>query len=232
MLGANGANIMKTKTKVLIVDDHPIVREGLAVCINRQPDMTVCCEAQSPTEALQQIAACEPDIAIVDLAMPGGDGLTLIRDIIARRPNLCVLVLSVQDERVYASRALQAGAKGYIMKQEAADKLVYAVRHILAGQIYLSEQMRSLIIDGMVKSTSSVGRSPVEQLSDRELEVFRLLGEGLRSREIAARLHLSVKTIDTYYERIKHRLSVEHFNDLLRQAVLWVHAQEARSPQV
>jgi len=218
---------MKTKTSVLIVDDHPVVREGLALRINRQPDLEVCGEAESPAEALRQIAACKPDLAIVDLLLKDGSGLELIRDIHTRHPRLPVLALSIQDERLYARRALQAGAKGYIMKQEATDKVVEAIRHVLSGHVYLSDPMRLRLLDSLAGSDSMSFLSPIEQLSDRELEVFRLLGEGLGTRQIAERLHLSVKTVETYCDRIKVRLNLASRSELVRDAVLWVHDGQA-----
>ncbi len=214
---------MKTKAGVLIVDDHPVVREGLALRINRQPDLEVCGEAESPAEALGQIAACKPDLAIVDLLLKDGSGLELIRDIQTRHPRLLVLALSIQDERLYARRALQAGAKGYIMKQEATDKVVEAIRYVLSGHVYLSDPMRRRLLDSLAGSDSTSFLSPIEQLSNRELEVFRLLGEGMSTRQIAERLHLSVKTIETYCDRIKVRLNLATRSELVRDAVLWVH---------
>jgi len=214
---------MKTKASVLIVDDHPVVREGLALRINRQPDLEVCGEAESPAEALRQIAASGPDLAIVDLLLKDGSGLELIRDIHARHPHLPVLALSILDERVYATRAFQAGAKGYIMKQEATDKVVEAIHHVFSGHVYLSDPMRLRLLDSLAGSDSTSFLSPIEQLSDRELEVFRLLGEGLGTRQIAERLHLSVKTVETYCDRIKVRLNLASRSELVRDAVLWVH---------
>ncbi len=217
---------MKTKAGVLIVDDHPVVREGLALRINRQPDLEVCGEAESPAEALRQIAACKPDLAIVDLLLKDGSGLELIRDIQTRHPLLPVVALSIQDERLYGRRALQAGAKGYIMKQEATDKVVDAIRHVLSGHVYLSDPMRLRLLDSLAGSDSTSFLSPIEQLSNRELEVFRLLGEGLATRQIAARLHLGVKTIETYCDRIKVRLNLASRSELVRDAVLWVHEEQ------
>ena len=159
----------------------------------------------------------------MDLLLKDGSGLELIRDVQTRHPRLPVLALSIQDERLYARRALQAGAKGYIMKQEATDKVVEAIRHVLSGHVYLSDPMRLRLLDSLAGSDSTSFLSPIEQLSDRELEVFRLLGEGLGTRQIAERLHLSVKTVETYCDRIKVRLNLASRGELVRDAVLWVH---------
>jgi DNA-binding NarL/FixJ family response regulator len=213
------------KIKILLVDDHPIVRDGLTLRIQRQPDLVVCGEADSCAKALAQVAACRPDLIVADLVLKDGSGLDLIRDLKIRSPQLPVLVLSMQDEKVYALRAIRAGARGYLMKQEAADKVIEALRRILAGHVYLSPQMTAQLVDCQVGGDATVPGTADESLSDRELEVFSLLGQGLRTRQIAARLHLSVKTIESYYERIKTRLQLDAYPELLREAVLWVHAK-------
>jgi DNA-binding NarL/FixJ family response regulator len=212
---------MKGKARILIVDDHPTVREGLALRIDRQPDLGVCGEAASRTEALRMIEASRPDVVVVDLVLEDSSGLDLIRDIKGRHPGLPVLALSAKDECLYARRAIQAGARGYIMKREATEGVIEALRQVLAGHVYLSEQMKVRLLDGLAEGEPQAFLLPIEQLSDRELEVFRLLGEGLRTRQIAERLHLSVKTIETYYERIKLGLRLSTLNELMRHAVLW-----------
>jgi len=218
---------MYYKTKILLVDDHPVVRDGLAMRIERQPDLTICGQADGYRSALAQIEACRPDLVVVDLLLRDGSGLQLIRDIRSRHPRLPVLVLSMQDERLYARRALRAGARGYLMKGEATEQVVDAIRQILAGHVYLSPAMRVCLLDSLALDGSSEPESPVERLSDRELEVFRLLGEGLRTRQIAARLHLSIKTVETYCERIKGALRVSSHPELIREAVLWARDREA-----
>ena len=210
------------KTKILIVDDHPVVREGLALRINRQSDLQVCGEAGSPAEALRMIAECRPDVLVADLMLESGSGLDLIQDAMSRYPKLLALAVSMQDERIFAPRALKNGARGYIMKQVATEKIVEAIRSILAGHVYLSDEMRLRMLDGLGRAKSGESGT-VEQLSDRELEVYRLVGEGFRTREIASKLHLSVKTIETYYERIKKQLNYDDFHQLFREAVLWVN---------
>ena len=218
---------MKTKTQVLIVDDHPVVWEGLALRINRQPDLAVCGEARSPAAALKLIATAKPDIAVIDLMLRDGGGLDLIRDIATRHPGLPTLVFSGYDERLYAPRALRAGARGYVMKQEATEKVVEAIRYVLDGHICVSKRMQSRFLDGLAKGKTPPGDSPLEHFTDRELEVYRLLGAGLQTRNIAAKLHLSISTIETYCERIKLRLSLESRSDLVRHAAIWANTQES-----
>lgn len=219
---------MRTKAKILIVDDHPVVREGLTLQINRQPNLVVCGAAQTRAEALKLIAAEEPDIAVIDLTFGDGGGLDLIRDITTRYPGLPMLVFSGYDERLYAPRALRAGAKGYVMKKEATEKVVEAIRHILDGHIYVSQPMQLHFLDGWAKGNRTLPGDPsLEDFTDREFEVYRLLGDGLRTREIAAKLHLSTSTIETYYDRIKLRLKLERLSDLVRHAAMWVNEQES-----
>ena len=218
---------MKDKTRILLVDDHPVVREGLAMRIQRQPDWTVCGEAGGCREALAAVAANRPDVVIVDLVLPDGSGLQLIRDIHARYPQMAVLALSMQDERIYARRVLDAGARGYLMKQEATDQVVEAIRKILGGHVYVSAAMRQRLVDSLAHADGSSAGASAEKLTDRELEVFRLLGEGHRTRETAARLHVSIKTVQTYCERIKITLGLSNFSELIREATLWVHGQRS-----
>ncbi|MGB2821337.1 MAG: response regulator transcription factor [Phycisphaerae bacterium] len=213
------------KTRVLIVDDHPIVREGLGRRIDRQDDMEVCGEAETRADALALVASCKPDLVIVDLALKDSSGLELIKDIKVREPDLPVLVLSMQDESVYAERALKAGARGYVMKHEATDKVVLAARQVLAGRVYLSEKLSSGFLDILFGHKGEPGASPAELLTDRELEVFELLGRGLGTRQIAEQLHLSTKTIEAYREHIKDKLKLGGANELLYRAFQWVQSQ-------
>jgi DNA-binding NarL/FixJ family response regulator len=216
---------MTGKTKILIVDDHPIVREGLARRINRQPDLVVSGEADGAAEAMKAMAACPPDLAVVDLTLTDRGGLELIKDLQVRRPKLPILVLSMHDETVYAERALRAGAKGYIMKQEATDHVIEAIRRVRDGGVYLSERMASRLLGTIVAAETAPALSPVERLSDRELEVFQLIGTGLGTRQIAEKLHVSIKTIDAYRANIKTKLNVESTTELAHQAFLWVQKQ-------
>jgi DNA-binding NarL/FixJ family response regulator len=217
----------RPRAKILIVDDHPVVREGLLRRINRQPDLVVCGEVGAAAEAMKAIAAGRPDLAIVDLTLQDKSGLELIKDIQTRYPRLPVLVLSMHDEKVYAPRALRAGARGYIMKQEAPEHVIEAVRRVLGGQVYLSEKMAARLLGTFVAGRPPAAASPVESLSDRELEVFELIGSGLGSRQIAERLHVSIKTVGAYKLRIKEKLQLESAAELTQQAFLWVHKQAA-----
>jgi len=213
--------IQPRKARILIVDDHPIVRQGLVQMLGHEPDMEACGEAESAAEALKAIAAATPDAAIVDLSLKDSSGLELLKDIRVRYPRLPVLVLSVYDESMYAERALRAGARGYMMKEEAAEKVVTAIRRILAGQIYLSEAMASRLLHVLVDGRPDAGLSPAERLSDRELEVFQLIGQGFGNTEIARRLHLSPRTVETYRGHIKEKLNLSGATELLQHAIQW-----------
>jgi DNA-binding NarL/FixJ family response regulator len=213
--------IQPRKARILIVDDHPIVRQGLVQMLGHEPDMEACGEAESAAEALKAIAAAAPDAAIVDLSLKDSSGLELLKDIRVRYPRLPVLVLSVYDESMYAERALRAGARGYMMKEEAAEKVVTAIRRILAGQIYLSEAMASRLLHVLVDGRPDAGLSPAERLSDRELEVFQLIGQGFGNTEIARRLHLSPRTVETYRGHIKEKLNLAGATELLQHAIQW-----------
>jgi DNA-binding NarL/FixJ family response regulator len=207
---------------VIIVDDHPIVRQGLAQIINGEPDLRVCGQAEDAFEAIQVIAALDPDLVIVDLSLKTTSGLELIKDIRVRRAALPVLALSMHDEAIYAERALRAGARGYVMKHEATDRVVAAIRRVLAGQVYVSEELAAAMVGKLVGGPGDKGRYSVSRLSDRELEVFRLIGMGYGTREMAAQLHLSQKTIETYRAHIKEKLSLQDANELLRAAIHWI----------
>jgi DNA-binding NarL/FixJ family response regulator len=216
----------KRKKEVLIVDDHPIVREGIVKLLNHEADLTVCGEAEDAPQALKSIEKLKPHIAIVDITLKQGlSGIELIKDIKARYPRLPVLVLSMHNESLYAERTLRAGAKGYIMKQEATEKVVEAIRRVLAGEIYLSERMAQKILHKFVEGKPHTGESPIERLSDRELEVFQLIGHGLKTRRVAEKLHLSVKTIETYREHIKEKLKLKDAAELVQHAIQWVQSQ-------
>ena len=214
----------RAKLKVVLVDDHPIVRQGLAQMISREPDMEVCGEAETAAEALKAIAACHPDVAVVDLSLKGTSGLELLKDIKVRFPKLPVLVLSMYDESMYAERALRAGAKGYMMKEEATEKVLAAIRGILGGKIYLSEAMASRLLHMAVGGRTPGGVSPTERLSDRELEVFQLIGQGYGNTDIARQLHLSPKTVETYRAHIKEKLGLSGATELLQHAIHWAQS--------
>ena len=215
------------KSKVFVVDDHPIVRQGLALLINQQPDLVVCGEAEEVHGALQGIASCRPDILIVDISLNGPDGLELLKAIRARDPALPVLILSMHDESIYAERALRAGANGYIMKQEATEIVLVALRRILNREIYVSERVANKMLRRYISGSASPARSPVSELTDRELEVFRLIGEGHGTRKIAEELHLSVKTVESYQAHIKGKLSLKSARELIQHAIQWAINEKA-----
>ena len=215
------------KKRILVVDDHPIVRQGLSQLINREPDLTVCGEAHDASSALEAIVASRPDLLIVDISLEGPDGLDLLKTIRLRDASLPVLILSMHDEFLYAERALRAGASGYIMKQAATDGLLVAIRKILGGDIYLSERMAARLLRQLASHAAPVSRSPLEDLSDRELEVFRLIGQGHGTREIAEMLHVSVKTIEAYQAHIKEKLSLKNSRELMQRAVQWITSEQA-----
>jgi DNA-binding NarL/FixJ family response regulator len=206
------------KARVLVVEDHPIVRLGLCQLINAEPDLEACGEAAGAQEALERLEECSPDAAVVDVALNGRNGIELVKDLKARRRDLPVLVLSMYDESLYAERALRAGAMGYVMKEEAASQVLAALRRVLNGHVYLSDRLSSTMVRRVLDGTAA-GGSPLEQLSDRELEVFQLIARGLPMREIARRLHRSVKTVETHREHLKAKLGLKSSGELLRYAV-------------
>jgi len=209
------------KCKVLLVDDHPIVRQGLALLIDREADLVVCGEADGAHSAFQAIAALQPDIVVLDISLSGPDGLDVLKEVRMKTASLPVLILSMHDESVYAERAMRAGANGYIMKQEATEKVLVAIRRILQGDVYLSDRLTNTMLQQYVRGASSAKKSPLVNLTDRELEVFRLIGEGHGTRQIADELHLSVKTIESYQAHIKEKLSLRNARELLQHAIEW-----------
>ena len=211
----------KQKSRILLVDDHPIVREGLAEMINHEKDLTVCGTAEDLHHALDRIAAVNPDLVIVDISLKTSNGIELLKNIKLRYPKLLVLMLSMHDETLYAVRALRAGASGYIMKQEATDNVRTALRHVLGGEIYLSEKMEKKMMQQLVGGRAARTGSPLEDLSDRELEVFNLIGQGHGTRQIAEELHLSIKTIESHRAHIKEKLNLKNATELVQQAIQW-----------
>jgi DNA-binding NarL/FixJ family response regulator len=207
------------KKTVFVVDDHPLLRQGLALMINREPDLAVCGEAEEAQAALKAIAAKQPDILIADISLNGPDGLDLLKNIRTLYPDLPVLILSMHDESIYAERALRARANGYIMKQEATEKVLVAVRRILGGDIYLSDRMANKLLHQYISGSPADMHSQLATLSDRELEVFRLIGEGRSTRQIAEKLHLSMKTVETYQAHIKSKLSLRSGRELVQHAI-------------
>jgi DNA-binding NarL/FixJ family response regulator len=206
-------------TRILIVDDHPIMRQGLITLLEGEEDLDVCGEAEDVPQALDAIEKLQPDFAIVDISLKGRSGMDLLKDLKQQHPKLQVLVLSMYDESLYAERALRYGARGYVMKQEAMDKVLAAIRRILAGEIYFSEKLSSATMRRLLDNASASSVSPLSQLSDREMEVFQRLGQGRSIREIAEELCLSAKTIETYREHLKAKLGLDSSGELLRYAI-------------
>jgi DNA-binding NarL/FixJ family response regulator len=219
---------MSQKIKVLLVDDHPLVREGLANLISQQADLQVCGEADNEPQALELIRTVQPHVAIVDISLESGSGIELIKSIKAMFPAVTVLVLSMHDESLYAERALRAGARGYVMKREAAKKVIQAIRCVLAGQLYVSEKIAARMAEKFVEGRPTATASPIEQLSNRELEVFQLLGLGHNTRQIADHLHVGFKTVQAYCARIKEKLKLANATELLREAIRWQESQQAK----
>ena len=215
------------KKRVMVVDDHPIVRQGLALLINRESDLVVCGEAEEAMGALHVLASARPDVLIVDISLNGPDGIDLLKNIRNTYPTLPVLILSMHDEMIYAERALRAGANGYIMKQEATENVLIAVRRILNGEIYVSERISNQILKQYITGSGTVRNSSIGDLSDRELEVFRLIGEGHGTRQIAEELHVSVKTVESYQAHIKEKLSLRSARELMQRAFAWHMSEKA-----
>ena len=207
--------------KVLIVDDHPIFCLGMSELINKEADLTVCGAIESMKKACRAIDELQPDLVVIDISLKDGNGLDLVQGIKKEYPELPMLVLSMYDESLYAERALLAGAGGYIMKQEAIPKVVEAIRHVLSGEIYASNKVKEQVFKRLTSQQGMAGGSPLDILTNRELEVLRLIGEGLSTKEIADRLHLSIKTIGTYRENLKEKLRLKHFTGLVKFAVHW-----------
>lgn len=220
------ASTAPARKKILLVDDHPFMRAGLAQLINLQPDMIVVGEAGNPAEALQRYDAAKPDMVLTDMTMPGRSGLEFIRDLRAVDSAVAILVISMHDEAIYAERALRAGARGYIMKEAGGENLLAAIRQVLAGQVYLSPRMSANALDIFSGRRPRGSSSPIEKLSDREFEVFKLVGQGKSTRDIAQQLHLSPKTVDVHRAHIKEKLELKDVTALVRHAVRWVETQD------
>ncbi|MCL5096317.1 MAG: response regulator transcription factor [Candidatus Omnitrophica bacterium] len=218
----------RNKARLFLVDDHPVVREGFAQLINYQTDLEVCGQASTAATALESINVLKPDLVIVDISLRGASGLELIKNIRVCHPELPVLALSMHEESLYAERALRAGAKGYVMKQAPTEDVMKAIRMVLRGQLHLSEKMQSGLLRKFVTGIPGESVPDVEQLSDRELEVFQLVGLGRPTRQIADELHLSVKTVETYRAHIKEKLKLRTGTELIHRAVEWVNREQQR----
>jgi DNA-binding NarL/FixJ family response regulator len=215
----------KNKKRVLLVDDHPIMRHGLAQLIRAEADLEVCGEGGSAAEGLALVGSLKPDLVVADLTLPDKHGLEFIKDVQSMYPGTLMLVLSMHDESLYAERVLRAGARGYVMKETAADMLVLAARRVLDGGIYLSDKMSSLMLEMMAGQRKPVSSSALDRLTDRELEVLQLIGQGRATRHIAEQLHVSVRTVDAHRANIKEKLQLADGATLVRYAVRWMDTQ-------
>ncbi len=207
--------------RILVVDDHPLVRESLKMIIQREHDLTVCGEAEDREQALELAAAIEPHLVLVDLTLKGSHGLELIKDLSDRWPKIKILVLSMQDEALYAERVIRAGARGYITKRESPGKILLAIRQILNGEIYWSERAAARVASKVARSPRSEKNFSVEGLTDREVQVFELIGAGQSTHQIAAALHINASTVETYRSRIKEKLNLKNALELLQYAIRW-----------
>jgi len=223
---AGAAPAPQGRKRILLVDDHPFMRAGLGQLIDRQSDLCVCGEAGDPVEAARELARTRPDLVLTDITMPGRSGLEFIKDLHATSPDLPILVVSMHDEVIYAERVLRAGARGYIMKEAGGENLLAAIRRVLGGDLYVSPKMSARILEAVTARKPRGSTSPIGRLSDREFEVFQLIGQGKGTREIAGQLHLSSKTVDVHRGHIKEKLALNDVTALVRHAVRWVETQE------
>lgn len=208
-------------TRILLVDDHPVVRDGFADVINREPDLTVCGVAEDRNGALRAVETSKPNLVVIDLTLKDSSGLELIKDLQVQRPALLVLVVSMHNENLYAERVLRAGARGYITKQQATRDIVQAIRRVLSGGIYLNEATGAVVLARLAAKPQAEGDAVLDSLTDRELQVFELTGQGFNTREISKQLHIDMKTVETYRLRIKEKLKLETSSDLLKLAIRW-----------
>ena len=214
------------KMQVLLVDDHPVVRDGLATIINHEQDLNVCGEAEDAYQALKAAAELRPDVVVVDVSLKDSDGIELTKSLKARYPELSVVVLSVHDESLYAERALLAGAKAYLMKDAVSENIIKAIRTVLSGEIYVSNTISKKFLHKIARDKAGTTKTAMDNLSDREFEVFRLIGEGYKASQIAEQLHLSTKTIETYRSRIKEKLDLPNAAELLQYSIKWAKSQD------
>jgi DNA-binding NarL/FixJ family response regulator len=213
------------KSRVIIVDDHPIFRMGMAELLNQEKDFVVCGLAEDIAGARQVIQADSPDLAIIDITLAGDNGLDLVKELTSQKTSPLILVLSMHDEQVWAERAIRAGARGYIMKKEASDNVISALRNLRAGKIHVSASIMDRLLDRLQMQPDGPATPTVDMLTDRELQVFRLIGAGLSTREIAEQMKLGIKTIGTYRDRIKQKLGLRSAAELIRRAVLWTERE-------
>jgi DNA-binding NarL/FixJ family response regulator len=227
-MNSNTSGTTARKHGVFIVDDHPLVREGLTNLINRQSDLVVCGEAKDSAEALDGMTKERPDVAIIDISLTNESGLELIKQLVKQFPQVALIVLSMHDEALYAERALRAGARGYVMKHETSKNVLTSIRRVIGGDIYVSERIVNRIALRLTSARRAAASSPVERLSDRELEIFQLLGQGRTPSEIARDLNLSLKTVQAYCARAKDKFGVTSLTELLRAAIRWDDASHVK----
>jgi DNA-binding NarL/FixJ family response regulator len=225
MAQAKPTPVKDNRTRILLVDDHAVVRFGIAQLINRQSDLVVCGEEEDAANALSAIAKLNPELVIADISLKDSSGLELMRNIKAQYSKLPVLVVSTHDESIYAEIAFRAGALGYLMKQEALEKILTAIRRVLSGNIYVSDALAAKMLQQQIRGKTDIQESPVKGLSDRELEVFQLIGQWKKTSEIAQELHLSIKTIEYYREQIKRKLNLKNSAELTQHATSWVQRE-------
>ena len=225
MATKSAAKPKSTQKRLLVVDDHPMMRTGLSQLIDTENGLKVCAEANNAGQAIDAVTKQKFDLALVDISLPDKSGLELIKDLHVLSPELPILVVSMHDEMIYAERVLRAGARGYIMKQEGGEKFLQAIRQVLSGQVFVSEKMSARILENLSSGHNATAGSPVRQLSDREFEVFQLIGQGIGTSDIANRLRLSVKTVEVHRANIKQKLSLSTATELVRYAVRWVDSQ-------
>jgi DNA-binding NarL/FixJ family response regulator len=226
MKATRNRRTIKARRRILILDDHPITRYGLTQLINHEPDLQVCGDAESAAQALVAIKSARPDLVLADITMPGRSGLEFIKDMRAQHHGIAVLVMSMHDENIYAERVLRTGGRGYIMKNEGGEKILEAIRQVLRGQVYVSQSMSAALLEVFTPRRSSGDEAAPGVLSDREFEVFQLIGQGLSAQQIGQRLNLSVKTVGTHRQHIMQKLKLRTGPELIRQAVRWAAAQQ------
>ena len=214
-------------TRILLVDDHPLLRQGIAMTIEAEADLKVVGQAGDAEEAVEMFDDVDPDLVITDISLPGMNGLELLKNLLSVHPDLPVLVVSRHDEELYAERAVRAGARGYVSKVAAGDQIVSAIRRVLRGGIHLSEDLKDKMLFGAAAGAKDATQTPLEVLSDRELEVFEMTGRGIPTRDISERLHLSIKTVESYRSRIKAKLGLANGTELIKHAVAWVEGEGA-----
>ena len=219
---------IESKTQILLVDDHPVVRDGLTTIINHERDLNVCGGADDAHQALKAIGDLKPDVVVVDISLKNSDGIELTKSIKAKYTTLPVIILSVHDESVYAERALRAGARAYLMKEVVSENIVKAIRTVLKGEIYVSDAISKKFLHKVAGDKTGKTKTLIENLSDREFEIFHLIGDGLKASQIAKKLHLSVKTVETYRGRLKEKLSLDSASELLQYAIKWTKSEDRK----